>query len=379
MIENGWRWVDNEQKIDETCESQYLIVPGLFWRLLNLMGLLHFCFWKAGGVCYFAGKALGNACEVESLMTSMIGGLQELVCSQKYNVLVVGPSMVIVFSPLVCMEELTKMWALGRPHHKRCLILAGRVDPPISPYHILNSMPSIPIKHNTCLEQPWQETTAADVWLRPLWFSPKPPDPPSKSTSTDCWAFAWDWLWATFPPCWPLLAAWGSDWSHFLNWSRSKWYCLWTSSSFLCSFFTSDHQCIQRERERVDLQDLQQYWSCCRPYISELFAARVYVLCGDVHYLDVGDLWLFGNGLEILPRVPHVGLTPSCWQNILSGESDIGTVQTAQSRTPSISIQHSQKSHPQQTDHVKFPRRVSKTLRFSLFVIIIDWIEQSST
>ena len=249
MIENGWRWVDNEQKIDETCESQYLIVPGLFWRLLNLMGLLHFCFWKAGGVCYFAGKTLGNACEVESLMTSMIGGLQELVCSQKYNVLVVGPSMVIVFSPLVCMEELTKMWALGRPHHKRCLILAGRVDPPISPYHILNSMPSIPIKHNTCLEQPWQETTAADVWLRPLWFSPKPPDPPSKSTSTDCWAFAWDWLWATFPPCWPLLAAWGSDWSHFLNWSRSKWYCLWTSSSFLCSFFTSDHQCIQRERE----------------------------------------------------------------------------------------------------------------------------------
>ena len=135
----------------------------------------------------------------------------------------------------------------------------------------------------------------------------------------------------------------------------------------------------ERERERVDLQDLQQYWSCCRPYISELFAARVYVLCGDVHYLDVGDLWLFGNGLEILPRVPHVGLTPSCWQNILSGESDIGTVQTAQSRTPSISIQHSQKSHPQQTDHVKFPRRVSKTLRFSLFVIIIDWIEQSST
>ena len=133
-------------------------------------------------------------------------------------------------------------------------------------------MPSIPIKHNTCLEQPWQETTAADVWLRPLWFSPKPPDPPSKSTSTDCWAFAWDWLWATFPPCWPLLAAWGSDWSHFLNWSRSKWYCLWTSSSFLCSFFTSDHQCIQRERESrptgssavlILLQTLHQWTICC--------------------------------------------------------------------------------------------------------------------
>lgn len=239
---------------------------------------------------------------------------------------------------------------------------------PLYPPITLNSIRSIPIKHNKCLEQPWQETTAADVWLQPLWFSPKPPDPPSKSTSTDCWAFAWDWLWATFPPCWPLLAAWGSDWSHFLNWSRSKWYCLWTSSSFLCSFFTSDHQCIQRERERVDLQDLQQYWSCCRPYISELFAARVYVLCGDVHYLDVGDLWLFGSGLEILPRVPHVGLTPSCWQNILSGESDIGTVQTAQSRTPSISIQHSQKNHPQQTDHVKFPRRVSK-----IFIVCHDY------
>ena len=163
-------------------------------KIVEFNGIASLLFLKSWRCLLFCWKSTWNACEVESLMTSMIGGLQELVCSQKYNVLVVGPSMVIVFSPLVCMEELTKMWALGRPHHKRCLILAGRVDPPISPYHILNSMPSIPIKHNTCLEQPWQETTAADVWLRPLWFSPKPPDPPSKSTSTDCWAFAWDWL-----------------------------------------------------------------------------------------------------------------------------------------------------------------------------------------
>ena len=199
---NDWRRVDNEQDLDETSESWWLIVPVLFLEIVEFNGIASLLFLKSLTYLLFCWKNMW-----ECLWSGVFDDVSDDpgLCRNWFALRNTTSWLLALLWSLYFRRwsASVDVWAAGLPRKD----VVGFLQVELTPLSHIELY--IPIKHTNvikCSEQPWQETTAVDVWLRPLSFSPRPLDPPLKSTSTDCWAFAWDWQWATFPPCWPLVA-----------------------------------------------------------------------------------------------------------------------------------------------------------------------------